>query len=193
MHITPIIILDGPDNVGKGTQLALLRKYFKSTPFVITNLDKPVGNNLDEKKIYGLQAITHQLTTMALAAKQGIPCIADRGHYTEYAYSMFREAHTLETILAIEQQYQEVQDIIIGIIFVDDVENISGRDDGQSAYNKEDLIQIQHIIERFEEHAAVSHFETKIINIKEKDIETVHQEVIRLLQNKFPSLQKKAA
>ena len=100
----PIIILDGPDNVGKGTQLALLRKYFTNIPFVITNLDKPVGEGTEEKKNYGLISIDNQLKTMVLGAQQGIPYIADRGHYTEYAYSIFREAHELQTILDIEEK-----------------------------------------------------------------------------------------
>ena len=100
--ITPIIIFDGPDNVGKGTQIALLRKRFSEIPFAITNLDKPVGTSLEEKVSYGVKAAQNQLITLFLGAQAGIPQIADRAHYTEYAYSSLRKQHNLDTILQLD-------------------------------------------------------------------------------------------
>lgn len=186
---TPIIILDGPDNVGKGTQLSLLRKHFKGTPFVITNLDRPVGESNEEKKVYGLKAATNQLLTMTHGVKHGIPYLADRAHYTEYAYSMFRDTHNLETFKEIESHIdEELLSSSLSIIFIDTPENIAERDDGASVYTKEDLNGIETLILRFNEAAHASRIETHVINIDEKDIETVHKEVIEIIESKFKEL-----
>ena len=91
MNNIPVIIFDGPDNVGKGTQIKLLRKHFKETAFAITNMDKPVGDDLDAKERYGLEAATSQLVTIHSGWHSKAPQIADRAYFSEYAYSVLRK------------------------------------------------------------------------------------------------------
>jgi thymidylate kinase len=50
-----ILGFDGPDNVGKSTQIKKIRKYFKDIPFTVLNIEAPVGNNNEEKLKYGLE------------------------------------------------------------------------------------------------------------------------------------------
>lgn len=188
MKNTPVIIFDGPDNVGKGTQIALLRKFFTKTPFAISNLDKPVGETLEEKREYGINAVTSQLSTLLLGASNGIPQIADRAHYSEYAYSMLRIPHAKQDLIAREEQHKALIPHTLGIIFIDEVEAISERDDGKSNYQADDLVMITSIIKRFVDYADSSLFNTHVININGKDITTVHQEVVSLVLKTFPEL-----
>ncbi len=185
-----IIAFDGPDNVGKGTQIQLLRKWLKHIPFMLTDLNRPIGNSDNEKINYGLHASENHLAAKLAIWKQGIPQIADRMHYTEYAYSILRGGHNIQTILNIEEKYKEMKDGFFTIIFVDKVENISARDDGKSNFDADNHSEIQSIYDRFIEIADYSIFDNVIINIQGKDIPTVQKEVQEILLKKFPDLLK---
>lgn len=183
-----IIAFDGPDNVGKGTQIGLLRKWLKHIPFVLTNLDRPHGSTDDEKINYGLQASKNHLVAKMAIWEKGIPQIVDRMHYTEYAYSVLRGGHTIKTILELENEFKDLKDDLFTIIFIDKVENISARDDGKSVYKANDYQNITKITNRFIEIAEKSLFNNKVINIHNKNILTVENEVQSILLEKFPNL-----
>ncbi len=185
MTTRPIIFIDGPDNVGKGTQISLLRKWLSEIPFSILNLDRPVGSDLEEKEIYGIQAVKNQLGSVYASWEKGIPCIVDRCHYTEYAYSILRNTHEIQKILELEKELLPAHPDILGIIFVDDVKNIVARDDGNSIYSTEDTENIQNIINRFSDIADASSFDCKVISITGKSIEEVQVEVKKILGEKY--------
>jgi len=185
-----IIAFDGPDNVGKGTQIALLRKHFSSIPFVISNLDKPVGETDSEKINYGIAASKNHLIAKHAVWEKGIPQIVDRMHYTEYAYSILRGGHSIETILELESDFSEMKDSFFTLIFIDEVQNIQSRDDGKSNYDVDNTKQIEIITQRFIEISKQSLFDNVIVNIHGKDISTVQNEVLQALCKKFPNLQK---
>ncbi|GEM_PF-3809308 len=200
MSIVPIILFDGPDNVGKGTQIELLRKWMLQSHFTITNLDRPVGDTLGDKERYGINAARGQLVTIQAGWSMGVPQIADRCHYTEYAYSILRKPHELETILELERSLEEAKSDVLGIIFVDEVEKIVERDDGKSNYQLEEGCEehivstqsiemaeaINQISNRFHQIASESNFECHIISIHQKTIEMVHDEVKNIITKKFP-------
>lgn len=188
MKKPPVIIIDGPDNVGKGTQIKLLRSWLHKIPFCISNLDKPVGENLDEKKVYGIKAIDNQLASLHAGWKSGIPSIADRAWPSEYAYSILRNTHSLEAILDIEEKYLDMSSDVLGIIFIDEAQQISERDDGHSNYDSENLEEINRIIHRFCKLAEQSHFTLEVININKKAIEDVHLEVQQTILKAFPHI-----
>ena len=71
------------------------------------------------------------------------------------------------------------------ITFIDATSNISDRDDGLSQFKKEAHDDIEKLISRFQEISQRSLFDNSIINIHNKDIETVHNEVISVIENKF--------
>jgi thymidylate kinase len=185
---TPIIIIDGPDNVGKGTQIKRLRSWLDHIPFCIFNLDSPVGNSLDAKEAYGIKAVHNQCKSLQLAWKEQIPCIVDRAWPSEYAYSILRKKHGIETIRNIEERYCDIRQDTHIIIFIDEVENIQERDDGMSNYNAEDLQEIQLVVERFKSFSEHSTFPTTVININGKDPDAVEQDVQTVIRTHFPSL-----
>lgn len=185
MTTRPIIFIDGPDNVGKGTQISLLRKWLINIPFTILNIDPPSGQNLDEKETYGILATKNMLGSVFASWERGIPCIVDRCHYTEYAYSILRNTHKIETILKLEKELSPAHSDVLGIIFVDKVENIVARDDGNSIYSTEDTHNIQNIINRFSEIADASSFDCKVVSITGKSIEEVQAEVKKIVSDKF--------
>ena len=185
---TPIIIIDGPDNVGKGTQIKRLRSWLNHIPFCIFNLDSPVGSSLDAKEMYGIKAVHNQCKILQLSWEQHIPCIVDRAWPSEYAYSILRKKHGIETILDIEERYRAIQQDTHIIIFIDEIENIQERDDGMSNYNAEDLQEIQLVVERFKTFSEHSTFPTTVININGKDADIVEQEVQTVIRTHFPSL-----
>lgn len=183
-----IIAFDGPDNVGKGTQISLLRKWLKHIPFILTDLNRPLGDSDADKIAYGLKASENHLAAKHTIWKQGIPQIADRMHYTEYAYSMLRGGHNIDTILELEERFIEMKPDFFTIIFIDKVENISARDDGKSDFDVNNHNEIQNINDRFSEISKKSHFDNFIINIHNKDIQVVQGEVKSILLKKFPNL-----
>ncbi len=180
---TPIIAFDGPDNVGKGTQIALLRKWLSHIPFVLTNLDRPHGANHHEKLKYGYQASRNHLKAKELLWQEGIPHLVDRMHYTEYAYSILRGGHNLEDILTLERAFLAMRDDFLTIIFVDKAENILKRDDGLSVYKRDDYKAVEDIIKRFYEIAEASHFPNRVISITGKSIPQVHEEVREVVRS----------
>ncbi len=180
-----VIAFDGPDNVGKSTQIKLLRKKYKNIPFLIIDVDAPVGEDFTEKLHYGKE---HSKITLDTIKKIPYSQIHDRIHYTEYAYSFFRGGHTLDDIIEIEKKYEEIHKDLLIITFIDRVENISARDDGLSQFNKEDHENIVKLVHRFKEISNMSIFDNHIIDIHGKDIDTVHNEVIHHVEQKFPFL-----
>ena len=187
---TPIIAFDGPDNVGKGTQISLLRKWLSHIPFVLTNLDRPHGENHEEKLNYGYQASKNHLKAKELLWREEIPHLVDRMHYTEYAYSILRKGHSLDTILELEKSFLDMRDDFLTIIFLDTPENILKRDDGLSVYQRDDYKAVEDIIERFQEIAELSHFHNHIISITGKSIPQVHEEVKEVMRNFFPQIER---
>lgn len=183
---TPIIIIDGPYNVGKGTQIKRLRSWLNHVPFCMFNLDSPVGSSLDAKETYGIKAVHNQCKSLQLSWEQRIPCIVDRGWPSEYAYSILRKKHDIETILDIEKRYCAIQQDTHIIIFIDEVENIQERDDGMSNYNAEDLQEIQLVVERFKTFSEHSTFPTTVININGNNADMVEQEVQTVIRKFFP-------
>jgi len=184
-----IIAFDGPDNVGKGTQISLLRKWLKHIPFVLTDLNRPLGNNDGEKLRYGLLASRNHLNAKHAIWERNIPQLVDRMHYTEYAYSIIRGGHSIETIIKLEKDFIKMKNNFLAIIFIDEIENIQKRDDGKSNYhNADNQNEVATITDRFSEIAEHSLFDNVIININDKDILTVQKEVQKYILQKFPNI-----
>lgn len=186
-----IIAFDGPDNVGKGTQIQLLRKWLSHIPFVLMNLDRPIGKSNQEKLSYGLHASKNALIANESLLEKGLPQIVDRMHYTEYAYSILRDGHDIQDIINLESEFLKIKDYFFTIIFIDEIENIQKRDDGISNYNADDSYEVKKITDRFPEIAQHSLFDNVVINIHKKNITTVQNEVKQHILKKFPDITKK--
>lgn len=180
-----IIGFDGPDNVGKGTQIKLLRKYLKDVPFVILDGINPMGDTQEDKVKFGEKSERQYFKARKSMWNNSIPQISDRTHYSEYAYRIFRDSDKIDDILEMEKEFKELIDDIVIFTFIDKVENIMDRDDGDSAYGKDDLEGIKKLIDRFKYISEKSIFENYIVDIDGKNEDEVFEIILEKIKNKF--------
>jgi thymidylate kinase len=177
-----ILGFDGPDNVGKSTQIKKIRNYFVKTPFVVLNIESPVGENDLEKINYGVENTTNNLQATGAIFKKGIPQILDRTHFSEYAYSFFRGGHELEEFLKIEKDFEYLKESLFIIVFTDCIEKIQERDDGLSAFDPKKKEDIKKVIKNFEDISSKSVFKSVIININQKTEDQVFTEILEKIK-----------
>lgn len=182
MHKNTIIAFDGPDNTGKSTQILRLRKRYASTNFVLTNLERPYGKSKEEILENGYRSTENLLKAINATQDLSIPQIVDRAHFTEYVYSIFRNGHSLEKVLELEDIIK-MPEHFITVIFLDSAKNISSREDGLSNFDADNLEEIELLCERFLEIAKASKFKTIIINIDGKDADLVEEELHQKLES----------
>lgn len=180
-----ILCFDGPDNVGKGTQINLVREYFKKIPFVILHVTNPIGDTAEKKVEYGSAMENQYFKARKSLSENFIPQINDRAHYSEYAYRIFRDSDRIDDILEMENKFKELIVNTLIFTFIDKPENISLRDDGLSMYEKEDVDKIQKLIDRFKYISEKSIFDNYIINIDGKNEDEVFEIVLEKIKNKF--------
>ena len=180
-----ILSLEGPDNVGKGTQMKKIVSYFKDINFVALYDSLKAGDTDGEKVEYGRKREERYFKVRNYLWEEDIPQINDRSHYSEYAYRMFRNSDKIDDLLEMEKKYEHLKNDFLTLIFIDEVENISERDDGVSAYKGDDLESIKKLIDRFKEISEKSIFENYIININGKDEDEVFEIVLEKIFQKF--------
>jgi len=180
-----ILIFDGLDNVGKSTQIKKIRQWLNNKAFVITNLDAPIGEDNLKKISYGSKNIENFFKIWTLGWKNNIPLISDRGHFSEYAYRMFRDSDKIDDILEMEKKYSEIISDTIIFNFIDNANNIAQRDDGLSQYQAEEVDKIQKLIDRFKFISEKSIFENYLIDINAKDENEVFKIIKEKIQTKF--------
>jgi GTPase SAR1 family protein len=98
---------------------------------------------------------------------------------------MFRNSDKIDDLLELEEKYLHLKDDYLTFTFIDTVEKISQRDDGYSAYKKDDLEDIQILLERFDYIIEKSIFENYTININGKDEDEVFKIVLEKIKEKF--------
>lgn len=167
-----ILFVEGIDNVGKGTQINLIRSYFKDYKFQIMHHSNVKG--VDRKYSLCLYKKTFDLVRVAMA--NDISLILDRSHLGEYVYSEMYRGYDGNYVFDIEDQYNDVTNNAILIVLIDKPENTLKRDDGKSlSTNLENRIKEK---ERFEYAYEKSRIKNKIlINIDCKSIEEVNKEI----------------
>ena len=180
-----ILSFEGPDNVGKGTQVKKVVEHFKTINFVCLYDSLKAGESDEEKVDYGKKREEVYFNVRNYLWEQNLPQINDRSHYSEYAYRMFRNSDKIDDLLELEKKYINLSDDYLTLIFVDNPENISKRDDGESAYKAEDLKSISELIDRFRFISEKSIFENYIIDINGKDEDEVFEMVLKKIKNKF--------
>jgi len=164
-----LIIFEGPDNVGKTTQIELLRNYFakKGKPFIITKSSNYKNVTPEEHK----KLCIKEYKTIFNLGKT-IDIIADRLHGGEYVYGPIYRGYDGNYVFNFENHKSFL------IVLIDNPENLIKRDDGLSFstdYNKKKLE-----IEKFKEFYEKSFIENKIlINIEGRSI----NEVFEIIKN----------
>jgi len=164
-----LIIFEGPDNVGKTTQIELLRNYFaqKGKSFIITKSSNYKNVSPEKHK----QLCIKEYKTIFNLGKT-IDIIADRLHGGEYVYGPIYRGYDGNYVFNFENHKSFL------IVLIDNPENLIKRDDGLSFSTEYDKKKLE--IEKFKEFYEKSFIENKIlINIENKNI----KEVFELIKN----------
>jgi hypothetical protein len=182
-----LIVVEGPDNSGKSTQIINIWKQ-------VANQDKlpiwlhyaNVGiKNTDEciqysEKLYD-HLFQHYSDTIKLTSD--VVMICDRGPYGEWVYGKRYRDYDANFIWEIEEKYKNdfnFWDDTYLLTFVDDPENLIWRDDGLSFST--DLEDKRWEVNRFLEAHLMSKIENKLaIDIDGKDAVAVWSEVKEFL------------
>lgn len=178
-----LIVFEGIDNVGKSTQIKNLKDYFA----------KKYGKvfiNHHSSNYSGISPEEHQ----KLASKEYLQIfkfskfsdiICDRLHGGEYVYGkIYRNYENPDYVfdLEVEEKMNLKNDSFL-IVLIDEPENVIKRDDGLSFSTELDKKKIE--IQRFVEFFAKSKIKNKLlINISNKDINQVFNEIINFIEER---------
>ena len=133
------IIIEGPDNTGKDTQIKEFIKNFDSECFHMFNL--PLEGSQKKLKEYSIKMYDEMFRIMKEAPKD-INYIFNRSHLGEAVYSPLYRGYLGDYIFDIEKKYTEFlrQDLYL-ITLVSDPTLILKRDDGKSFYKNEEEVK----------------------------------------------------
>jgi len=176
-----IIIFEGPDNVGKGTQINLLRTYFGNIN-KITHIIK--YSNILTENIYEYSKIQYnEMFKIMKKLNDNFYLIFDRSHIGENVYSPIYRNYNGEYIYDIEKKYikSNFWNSIFLITLYDEPENLIKRDDGLSFSIK--LEKKQKEIDLFINSTKQSNINKKLLlNCNKMSINIIHNKIIEFLK-----------
>jgi len=180
-----VILIEGPDRVGKSTQLDLIKKYLEENGQTIHVLhySSIKGDNVKEKSE---RHYTEMFNLIKFATYNNLNLAMDRAHGGETVYSSIYRNYIGDYVYEIEERFgRRVLNNIKLYVFVADPQDLISRDDGKSF--SVELEKKTDEINRFKEFYEKSNIKHKtLINITGKTIEQVFDEVKHHLHaNKF--------
>ena len=151
------ILIDGPDRVGKTTQINLLKKAY---PQCITIHSGALPKDYAQQYYKNLYTIVNS----------PVDILVDRSHLGEFVYSQLYRGYDGSYIFNDNEPEAKL------ILLIDDVENLITREDGKSFTTDRDMKQkeIDLFIEAFNKSKIKNKY---IINIADKSISEVFKEV----------------
>jgi thymidylate kinase len=168
-----IYIIEGPDNVGKGTQIRNIKKYLEEKDRLVhvMHYSNIKGQNIEKRsQIYYEQMF--QLCQFSLL--QNFDLILDRAHLGEYVYSPIYRNYSGKYVFDIEKKFD--LDKIILFVFTARSEDLISREDGLSF--SIELDKKQHELDFFKKAFELSNIKHKhLIDITNKDIDKVWKEI----------------
>lgn len=178
-----IIIFDGPDNVGKTTQIKLLMQNLICNPTYINYFPHINGITQQESNNYNIILYNDMFTLMNKAFDKNRNLIFDRSYISEFVYGKLYRNQNTEYIFHIEANglhYLKNKLSIFLIIFIDNYKNLINREDGNSfSINEKDKINE---IKLFKKAYKKSNIKNKIlINVDNKSKEEVNINVLNFL------------
>lgn len=184
-----IVIISGPDNVGKTTQIKLLHDYFANQ-----NIGKSTHilhySNVRLKSSSEIQTYSANLYRDGFNLMKNSPnvnFICDRFHDGEWVYGKLYRNYDAEYIYGIEELFNVDETFwteIYLITFIDKPGNLINRDDGESFSIDFDMKSKE--INRFRDfHKKSVILNKKLINICRMDIDAVHKKVIQFIEGKI--------
>ena len=147
-----IIYIEGPDNVGKGSQIHEINRFFYPKIMFHTlhygGVRKP-GITPEQYLEYSRKYYSDMFRMIYLANTQNISLILDRSHLGEIPYAQKYRGYDGHYVLELEKTWaSELQNSFL-ITFIDEPENLIKREDGYSfSTNLEDK---KEEINKFEE------------------------------------------
>jgi thymidylate kinase len=176
-----IIIFEGPDRVGKDTQIKMIQSYYIGCKFHILKYSdiKGLSGGLSEK--YNTQYYNEMFELLSNNAEYDFIC--NRSHLGEYVYAPLYRGYSGNFVFDIEEDFKlcEFFNYINLITLIDTPENLVNREDGESL--SDNILNKQKEIQRFKEATEKSKITKKIIiNINNKSKEQVHKEIIKFLE-----------
>ena len=169
-----VIICEGPERVGKSTQVKLLWKW------LVNNSDLNLASlhysgmptkEKSSRNFYEMFEIVEEA--------EHTNFILDRSHLGEVVYASKYRGYDGHYVFNIEDSY-DLSDFYL-ITFIDDPINIASREDGDSL-SLGKLTNIEEEVEAFKQATLLSSIPHKlVIDISDKPIEKVHKVVIEFL------------
>ncbi len=181
-----IVIFEGPDRVGKSTQINLLLKHlwqnFCLTPQVI-HFGHIGGLSDIETKTYSYHLYNEMFSSWRF---NKFPYIYDRSHIGEAVYGPLYRGYSADYIYELENEYRQNLSNVFLITLVNSPSELLLREDGLSLKKDgEDPNKLKKIeIDRFKKATSLSLIPNKkIIDCKGKTPEQVHEEIIKFIQS----------
>lgn len=180
------IIFEGPDRVGKTTQIQLLQTWLWRnwciTPHVV-HFSNIKGIHPEEARTYSYHLYKEMFNFWAF---NSIPLIYDRSHIGEAVYGPLYRGYDANFIYELETQNKESLWNTYLITLINTPSELLLREDGHSLKNEgEDQTKMKKIeIDKFKKATMRSNISRKkIIDCKGKTPEQVHEEVIKFIQS----------
>lgn len=173
-----VLIFEGPDNVGKGTQITKIQPLLIDKPIHVLHYSAIKGFETNEEvKAYSDSLYRSMFSLLENNYKHN-HFILDRSHIGEVVYSPMYRNYDGSYVYNLEQWHTgtDFWKEVFLITFIDNAENLIKRDDGLSFTIELDKKRKE--IDAFVDATMRSNIiNKKIINIAGKDVDMVHEEV----------------
>jgi len=165
-----VVVLEGPDNLGKSTQAKKIWKWLtKNSEHELMSLH--YSSISDSKKAFATYIKMFEI----IDKNKDTNFILDRSHLGELVYSPMYRENSGSYFLYLEKTFDLVDYYLI--VFIDEVNNIIAREDGDSL-SKADPEKIKKEIDSFVHASVLSNIPKKlVINIEKKSPEDVFNNI----------------
>ena len=174
-----IIIIDGPDNCGKTTQIAKLQPLLIDKPLHLLHYTKLKGFDSNNEMMTYSKNMYYDMFRILESNYKTSNFILDRSHISEIVYSPLYRDYSGDYIYDIERKFltynHNFWEEIYLIVFIDEAEALISRDDGLS--HSVNLVDKEEEINMFRGTTIKSLIINKIIiNINGKSQDEVAEE-----------------
>jgi len=175
-----IVILEGPDNVGKTTQIKHIVKYFENHPFHVLKYSKV---DVSDQEYYAKMLYRHMFCFIMDTDEN---FILDRSHLGEYVYANMYRGYDGDYVFKLEEEFRRRDQVkwdldMFLITLIDDPQNLIDRDDGQSlsVLPTKKVVEIKRFIEA-NNRSMIKH--KVLINVNGLTIEAVTAKIIEFFK-----------
>lgn len=179
-----LIIFEGLDRCGKDTQIRLLQKHFyPNKMFHHIHCSGFTNNNITSEQHLSKNIVYYKQMFDIILKSSNFNFILNRSHLGEYVYGPLYRNYDASYIWELENYFiKNYKNDIYLFVLIDDICNLIHREDGKSFSTNE--FNKQNEIDLFTSVYKKSNIKNKLlINIKNKNIETVHTEIMKLINN----------